>query len=1081
MNTRGRVGTRSPSPLIFCERLSSSTGKFAVSAVVIVIMLAGVGTFFTITGDVDGDSTGEYSAYPEVEIYHPENDKGYPLDRQEDKHVFGSKPYIEVSLASDDGYIKKTTYNGFDAYGVNGQDLKVNLKINYPAAENQSLAGTGWKLSYDTWTEEVAGLSSIGQVGCGGVIVQTSTDGVNWSNENMARYTDGLYTTDYYTHHGSERTTIYTPDNKDRGDLDNGIYIRVIYAMEIYKVETQIVEKTHFLDFLKLFPYEVEEDVGIFENYVCLSEFFVVNDNVNGIIFSNQSVNDEDRNVTTEDGILYEFKTYYDTILTGGLTVTGFVINDDLCPSANIVVSRNGEPYQPSKTDARGNLIVDEDGIYDIQISTVLGTTKDVTIYVDRSSVEQTMVNYFGDGFIQGERKLPQGALSEDSLITFDIGAEYHVAETGFGVKPIGGSITNLSTGTVIEIPSTGEGFSGVLEECGDYACVFTTADPESSSASGDVKTFIFNFTITDGVYIPSVNYQNLLEYCSSSLSSVSSKYYGITFDSAGRGTITVAFHDYQSALNYAYTQEKASVEVLSNGNWIYSVPGQDVKVEYSSLWELTEALNEAAADRVNEMYFDMSDANTYLTLDNETLGSIDNLRSLSLGRSVTIFLSNSDMDDMLEDGMYISSQPFAMLSAGEDGMYDDPVIGVVDDFQFIKDEDGFESNTIVLTGNGIEETDLQYGQGLLGQLQSLDIDSGIYTITETNVNGGSRTYTFTYVEPGHNSANLDYYTIADGQEDGVTVSDSATNLSVSYLRIDSIEDELHAGGVVTVVKDGKTHLKEYYTYGEAEGLEFRTPGTYEISVIDRFGNTIAVNLSIEEQYVIDIILDYEDEDSMVRTHKGATNVALPEVKELYGYESAGYLDDTGRVYRDVIAEIDFDHDLHLRPFYMPKSVSVNYMAEDEVLETQSAEYGTVVVLPTNVDRAGYQLKYWTYGGQPLQANTLYVDSEESLTIIAVMEKTQAFYTFYPSGDDEPVTIGFSVGDIIEFPETGSGFTGWVDINGEPVEEGAVVESTDDRTFIAEYESTDSWTIVIIIAIVAVAIIAALIILRRVF
>ncbi|MBO5599542.1 MAG: hypothetical protein J5897_00695, partial [Candidatus Methanomethylophilus sp.] len=122
------------------------------------------------------------------------------------------------------------------------------------------------------------------------------------------------------------------------------------------------------------------------------------------------------------------------------------------------------------------------------------------------------------------------------------------------------GTITNISTKETQTINVDSNGYSQLLEE-GEYYCAFNTTS--GSGTAGDVRYFTFHFVVTDKPYTPSVNYMNFKEYITQTISDCKMKYYGLTYHSAGKGNITVAFADYDSALCYAREVEEAYVEYV--------------------------------------------------------------------------------------------------------------------------------------------------------------------------------------------------------------------------------------------------------------------------------------------------------------------------------------------------------------------------------------------------------------------------------------------------------------------------------------------------------------------------------------
>ena len=95
-------------------------------------------------------------------------------------------------------------------------------------------------ISHDSWGSiqegkniekvNIHGLDVItGEIGTGAVIIQTSVDGITWSNADKGKYSNGLYTTDVLkNYHGS--TQSYTLDGQL---IKQGVYVSVSFLYEV--------------------------------------------------------------------------------------------------------------------------------------------------------------------------------------------------------------------------------------------------------------------------------------------------------------------------------------------------------------------------------------------------------------------------------------------------------------------------------------------------------------------------------------------------------------------------------------------------------------------------------------------------------------------------------------------------------------------------------------------------------------------------------------------------------------------------------------------------------------------------------
>ncbi len=260
--------------------------------------------------------------------YNPDLDTGYYITNMVSKTAFGASDYVTFSLTSSDGDIRKTWYNGNDAYAVTGNDLHLHMKVNYNGAYGQIINGSEWRLYNDTWTGPVAGVPSVGTVGTGALVIKTSYDGVNWKRLDSSRYEAGLYTTDYYFHYGTKDTRIFTPLGKSESEpnLYDGMYVHVSYSYEVWRQWYDLVDD-YFLWFKTGSHYEARNE---WKNYMCVAQFYVQNDNVEGIPFHNLTVTDRyppEKEIDSNNGSFGRVYSEYETLQNGSLTVTGFMFD----------------------------------------------------------------------------------------------------------------------------------------------------------------------------------------------------------------------------------------------------------------------------------------------------------------------------------------------------------------------------------------------------------------------------------------------------------------------------------------------------------------------------------------------------------------------------------------------------------------------------------------------------------------------------------------------------------------------------------------------------------------------------------
>ena len=178
-----------------------------------------------------------------------------------------------------------------------------------------------------------------------------------------------------------------------------------------------------------------------------------------------------------------------------------------------------------------------------------------MVLYVDRSTDEEALNNYFGDSFIDGKRIYSEGEypVFEGGKTTYNINA---MPDT---FLPISGTIKNITTGKTIEIISSRTAQSDVLDEAGDYIAEFSTnSNYEKDLRSGDNRIFTFHFSLiaAGNAPGPQVNKQKLYQYAQSKVSDSYPIYYGLTYQSAYKGNITLAFSSREDAAKYQNSYE---------------------------------------------------------------------------------------------------------------------------------------------------------------------------------------------------------------------------------------------------------------------------------------------------------------------------------------------------------------------------------------------------------------------------------------------------------------------------------------------------------------------------------------------
>lgn len=891
-------------------------------------------------------------------VYESERDDGFLAENPiSGNAVFGSPSLTTLLLARTSGAtVSTSTRYDYDAYGVTGQSVSLFIKLK-KSGDN---IGNGWSLEYDDWgkkeKEKINGIMT-GEIGKGALIIQTSSDGRTWSNVDMGRYADGLYTTNFATHYDTnENVLIYTPSGTD---VINGVYIRVYFAYQLHN-----------------------EDEKEYADYIEEYAFYLCSNELNAVTIHNLSAEEsgmvEELLGDADENTIQLYKTA-ETMLSGACTTTGFRVDKSLNPTATYTVKRNGVSVAVPTHNT-----FTQTGKYEICVTSAVGDKKEIVIYVDRNSDEEAMALYFGNGFLSGKRIFAEGEYP-----VYEGGeVKYNVAGVPNSFLPVSGTIKNLTTDTEITIEDTRVAKSGTITEAGSYEAVFTTnSGYADDDASGDTRVFIFRFTIIANGTAPGpvVNQESLAEYSHLTITDSAPLYYGLTYQSASKGYITLAFATREDALNYAYNYEKGMVEQQSDGSYRYSGPFyiSSQKLRYDSNWDLTEAVNNYAQQAVQECYFNMSDKFTYLTLSPEILERTKNLRTLELNNSIVVF-ADGQKELLTNTGCLpiINDKPYSYLN---------PYNGAVDDgencFMFVTDQyGGIDSSSVVVTDSTGTEHTIQYSRSVGQQLETAGCPSGIITITETTKYGDSVSYQAIYIAPDDNQTEitLTCYSGNEAETTTFTADDAGETVTVHSFSIANISDSLDPCALV-IVRDG---LRPDFAYSVGDDVNqiWSDPGDYTITCVNRLGYGYTINVRVEESDNAVIVFEGEgtEEIPSILTFHGAKDIELPSLTK-YGYDFVGFMDsENNQIYSGEISSVTYRGEKTLTAVWVAKAVTITLQDEHGyVIETMEAEYGGTYDLPAYESTGGGYFVGWEMNGSVLNGNVITVDSEENIVLKA--------------------------------------------------------------------------------------------------
>ena len=434
-------------------------------------------------------------------LYEGKKDEGFPTSDEADD--LSTYRLTRLKIGQMEGSeATHSVLDGINAYGIRSDGVSIFIELT-----DEKVKEEGWRLISDPWgksnTQLVNGVVT-GEIGTGALIIQKSEDGVTWEEADHGAYASGLYTTDLYNLYGDRNDILIYLPNGD--DVLNGIYLRILYAYQLQSVENE-----------KDYKDCVEE----YKFYLCSNE-------LDAVTFHNMTINgnleeyfgDADENTLQ---VLHKAET----LLDGSCTTTGFIVDTSLNPTVTYSVRRDD-----SQIEVTDDHKYTATGRYTIILKSAVEDIKEVTIYVDRQDSADSLTTYFGDSFIQGKRLYSEGdyPLYEGGFTS------YHIAGISDDFLPIGGIIQNTTTGEIIEIASSREERTDIINSPGEYMAVFQTGmNMNESSPSGDIRVFQFHFIIAPegSAPGPQINQENLIEYNRSNVSGSYPLYYGVTFQSA--------------------------------------------------------------------------------------------------------------------------------------------------------------------------------------------------------------------------------------------------------------------------------------------------------------------------------------------------------------------------------------------------------------------------------------------------------------------------------------------------------------------------------------------------------------------
>ncbi len=844
--------------------------------------------------------------------------------------------------------IKAGVVGNYQAYGITGSEASIYMDLK----SNSAIKGTGWEVVSDEWgkkDKQTIADTKTGTVGSGVLIVQKQSSDKKWKEVMHA----SDYGRDYA---GKGEALVYSPSGSD---VQNGVYLRVLYAYEIKKSDGK--EKRRCL-----------------EQY----DFYICSDELGAVTFHNltaegkiEELFGEDKNVD-----LQKYKTS-ESMDSGAVTVTGFTIDTKLNPTVKYEVKRNGVQISSEK-----NKKYTESGRYDISLCSAVGSTKEVTLYVDAMSDKECMEYYFGDGFINGKRIYDENA----KYPVFEGGeTRYSLSRVDEGFQPLYGKITNLTTKKTIEITPTRVAKRGTLTEPGEYVVTLNNNPTNNTKEpSGDNRTITFHFYLIEKGTAPGphCNYENLIEWEKMSISGIHHTYYGLSYRIDGNKRITYVYATKEDAVLAAYEREGGTVEKQKDGSYLYaSSEDPNHKKRYDDLWDLTEDYQNNADSMIEELYIDPSAEDTYVTLDPKV--KIDDPEKLDLAKSIMYFPKGKGQREKLEitDALPIlNGKPYAFQPDGKTAK----TRSGYDPFIFIKDKYGADSNEIVICDASGKNIKIDYNRSVSDQLAQKGCTTGKVSITEKTVYGDSRTYDAVYFADNDNTAKvtISYYDKEEEKTVVLSQDDAGTVIPADAFSLKEIKDDLDPYNMVLVWnKKEQGVIHNAYEAGQDLGEVWSEDGEYEVTIVNRVGYKYSFTVSIENSIYATIAFNGQGTEGFqnMLVKRGDKNVELP-VPKREGYEFVGYSDEDDTIYESVITQITFNGHKTLSPIWKAKETRVIFRDEKgKELDSISVINGAVVDLPVQKAPEGYKFDGWMLDGNLITESAITITGDEDIVLVA--------------------------------------------------------------------------------------------------
>ncbi len=746
----------------------------------------------------------------------------------------------------------------------------IALKYNYSFNDNKTLSNASskyWSISDDGWEGSIDGMSSVGCVGYGAVIVQKfvptedkslPTSKADWKRVNSYAkdnaMAEGLHTVDFFNQFNPNNHTtpftVYTPLGED---LQKGVYIKITVAYEIRHYEGWKWFKG------KTYSYKNVVEQTTF--YLCNSSGEIIFQN---LYFQATNADDEEQTQQPDEATDTERKT--GAISNNQGSVDGFRL-DTMGENYEISYTQNGSTN--SKIAKDGDVFYTP-GRYDFKIKTKLGMVRNKTVYIHESGKERNKEIYFGGNlvdedsqrvfdpnsiypvYVKGQTKIRTLDENKNSSIlhaplvgkVFKVEGEWDEHQQKY-------SASVLPNGTLIaQKTATDKNWSFSNFESGKYVAIFANNEEYFlGTATGDNFVFVSKFEVRDTGFAPSANLETLQTMVATR--DFASLHYVAKIPTAGKGKLLVVFLNENAAFEFACKHLVSTVTKFENG---FVFDGKT----YTSEIAMLSVLHQKAKNMVEKRYFDANNPDTFLTLktsiilptDNaedeeasktakaEDVEEFVNITNRNFEKDVLIFADADATLDMTAGEMFLNSQKLAYLEE-EDGVFK-KVSEETRDLYFLKVAE-FESagqGVCVEKEDGSMKYSVPFGVSIQEFLEMKSAPTGKYNITEINA-FGTTTFSAVYIRKGDVTTSLELTVLLDGTSATKTFNqmDNNTTICANSIIFEEAFNQLDPYGIIKLKKANGQEI--ICQLDEVENLPMLNEvGLHEIVLQDRLGNT---------------------------------------------------------------------------------------------------------------------------------------------------------------------------------------------------------------------------------------------------